>query len=87
MEQSKIKSGKIVIEARKRTEICGVTKIITSSDNRLSLETVDGAMYIDGKDFKITSYDENEGKLAFVGEINCLKYAQAKLPLARRLLK
>lgn len=75
------------IENRTDGTVSGVEKLISSSADALSLVTSEGALTICGTDLKLERYSVEDGNLAFSGKVNSLKYAGAKVPLAKRIFK
>lgn len=72
---------------RKKASLTGVSKVDSSSGNELILSTCLGRLIITGNDLQIVKYDETDGNLAFTGNIDVIKYAQAKQPLIKRIFK
>ena len=72
---------------RKKAPLPGVTKVDGSSDNELALTTCLGRLVITGSELKITKFDDADGNLAFTGNIDGVKYTQAKQSLLKRIFK
>lgn len=72
---------------RKKGSLTGVLKVDGSSDTELALTTALGRLVVIGSGLKITKFDEADGNLCFVGNIDCIKYTQAKQPLLKRIFK
>ena len=77
----------VAIADRKKGSLTGVLKVDGSSDSELSLTTSLGRLVITGSGLKLTKFDEADGVLAFVGNVDCFKYTQAKQPLLKRIFK
>ncbi|MDR3022277.1 MAG: hypothetical protein LBU60_06375 [Clostridiales bacterium] len=77
----------ITIDSRKRGLISGVDKVVSSNDISIILHTSEGALQIMGKDFKIKKFSQEEGVLAFEGDLESLKYANIKQGTSGGMLK
>ncbi len=72
---------------RTSCSMTGIQKVISSSENGLSLISSCGAMEVVGKKLKIDNFSVDDGTLSFEGEIDCIKYSAKKTPLIKRLFK
>lgn len=84
---SKFTSHAFSMTDRKKATLTGVIRVDSSTGNELSLTTCLGRLIITGSDLKITKFDESDGNLAFTGNIDSIKYAQAKQSLLKRIFK
>lgn len=72
---------------RAKAALTGVTKVDSSNENEIVLTTCMGRLVINGRELKIVKFDDNDGNLTLCGNIDSVKYAQAKLPLLKRIFK
>ncbi len=72
---------------RKKASLTGVNTVDGASGSELTLSTVLGKLEIKGNELKIVKFDETDGNLTFVGNIDSIKYAAPKQSLLKRLFK
>lgn len=72
---------------RQKASLTGVNKVDCATETEISLTTCMGRLVITGSELKIVKFDDSDGNLSFCGNIDALKYAQAKVPLLKRLFK
>lgn len=65
----------------------GVSKVVASAPDVISLVTSKGELSVRGKDLSIVKYDADSGKLSFIGQIDSIKYEGGKKPLLKRIFK
>ena len=75
MEQQKEKnSTSIALKNRAIINIEGVSDIISSDESSIYLDTVDGALMIDGSDLRIISMSTGNKEMIIEGRIDALAY-------------
>lgn len=72
---------------RAKASLTGVTKVDCSNETEISLTTCMGRLIISGRELKIVKFDDSDGNLTLCGNIDSVKYAQAKVPLLKRIFK
>lgn len=83
----KFTSHGINMSDRKKASLTGVVRVDSSNETEISLTTCMGRLIVTGSELKIVKFDDNDGNLSFCGNIDCIKYAQAKVPLLKRIFK
>lgn len=83
----KFTSHGINMSDRKKASLTGVVRVDSSNETEISLTTCMGRLIITGSELKIVKFDDADGNLSFCGNIDCMKYAQAKVPLLKRIFK
>ena len=73
------------IENRAKGFVTGVTKVISSNDSLLTLETGAGGLAIMGSGLKIHKFNAEDGTLTLEGTVNSVKYSAAKVPFLKRV--
>ena len=84
---SKFTSHSINMTDRKKASLTGVSKVDSSNGTELVLTTCLGRLIITGTELQIVKYDDMDGNLSLTGNIDAIKYAQAKQPLIKRIFK
>lgn len=84
---TKFTSHSINMTDRKKASLTGVSKVESSNAAELVLSTCLGRLIITGSDLQIVKYDEGDGNLSFTGNVDAIKYAQAKQSLLKRIFK
>ena len=75
MEQTKEKiSTELVLQNRAELNISGVCDIISSDENSILLDTVDGALEICGNELHIISMNVANGAMVVEGRIDTISY-------------
>ncbi|MGN1095011.1 MAG: YabP/YqfC family sporulation protein [Eubacteriales bacterium] len=75
MEQAKEKnSTSLVLKNRSSLFVSGVTDIISSDENAISLDTNDGALIVEGNEMHIISMNVSNGEITVEGNIDALAY-------------
>ncbi len=87
MSQTPVEIEKIVLDARKRLTMTGVTSVDGFSEEVLHLTVSGSKVKVSGDGIKITSYNKGTGNLTADGNFNEIKYNYAKIPLIKRLFK
>ena len=67
--------GEIALIGRGEMRISGVEEVVNFDDEGVRLKSVDGELYIEGKDIKIGTLDTERGMLSLTGRINGIYYA------------
>lgn len=83
----KFTSHSFVMNDRKKASLTGVTKVDGMTDTQIDLTTCMGRLIITGSELKIAKFDMDDGNLTFTGNIDSVKYAQAKQSLLKRIFK
>ncbi len=87
MPQTPIEIEKIVIDARKRLTMTGVSSVDGFSEQALNLTVSGNKVKITGESIKITSYNKGTGNLTADGTFTEIKYMAKKAPLVKRLFR
>lgn len=85
--QSKFTSHSFAMTDRKKASLTGVTKVDGMTDTQIDVTTCLGRLIITGSELKISKFDVDDGNLALTGNIDAIKYAQAKQSLIKRIFK
>lgn len=85
--KTKFTTHSVSITDRKKASVTGVIAVDGASDTELALTTCLGRLVISGSELKIVKFDDNDGNLAFTGNVDAIKYAQTKPPLLKRIFK
>ncbi|MCH5165300.1 MAG: YabP/YqfC family sporulation protein [Clostridiales bacterium] len=72
---------------RKKATLTGVAKVDSASETEIILSTCLGRLVINGSSLQIVKFDDSDGNLALTGNIDAVKYAQAKQSLLKRIFK
>ena len=72
---------------RNKASVTGVSSVDSATGSELIISTVLGKMEIKGSDLKIVKFDETDGNMTFIGNIDSVKYAAPKQPLLKRIFK
>lgn len=72
---------------RKKAVMTGVAKVDGATETEIELTTALGRLIVTGTGLKIAKYDDTDGNLTLIGNIDSLKYAAAKTPLIKRIFK
>lgn len=75
-KQEERKNHNLTIDNRNRCNITGIKKVITANENVITMQSHCGMMTIMGTNLKLTSFSESNETVAFVGEINSIKYGE-----------
>ena len=76
------KKHSVIMDGRKKTEITGVTDVISFDEDCIVLDTTEGAMVLRGRDLHINSIDLDKGELSADGEFAGLTYEDS--PVQKR---
>ena len=74
ISRERIKS-EISLTARQDMSIHGVEEVVSFDEDSVRLKTVDGELYVDGKDIKIGVLDTDRGIVTLCGRINAMYFA------------
>lgn len=85
--QSKFTSHSFAMTDRKKASLTGVTKVDGMTDTQIDVTTCLGRLIITGSELKISKFDVDDGNLALTGNIDAIKYVQAKQSLIKRIFK
>jgi len=75
----------INFENREKGHVTGVSKVVSSNDRELVLESSAGGLTLTGSGLKIIKFNAEEGFLSFEGVPNAFRYSAAKVPLIKRI--
>ena len=67
--------GEISLKARRELTVCGVEEVVNFDDCGARLKTVDGELFIEGEEIKISTLDTDRGVVSLLGKINGLYYS------------
>ena len=92
MEQNKNQISKeqtLTLNNRKNLSLTGVNKIVSLKSDLIQLDTVFGGLMIVGAGLELIKLDNSLNKADITGEIDCLKYVEAKnkQPFFRKIFK
>ena len=87
MPQAPIEIEKVVLDARKRLTMTGVSSVDGFSEQVLNLTASGSKVRVTGENIKITSYNKATGNLTADGTFLEIKFNQKKAPLLKRLFK
>jgi sporulation protein YabP len=85
--QTPQKPHSVYLENCQKGVLTGVSKVVSSNDTMLVLETGAGGMTVSGSGLKINKFDVNEGSLSFEGTVGSIRYSAAKLPFLKRIFR
>lgn len=75
MEQQKEKnSTALTLKNRSALNINGISDIINSDENAVYLNTLDGALLIEGSELHIISMNVESGEISLEGRVDTLSY-------------
>jgi len=79
----------IYIEDRKKINLVGATKIISSTSTQAVVEMNDTTLIIQGTSLEITKLNLDNNEVSFVGDFVCAKYTNKaeKKSLFKRIFK
>ena len=66
------------IEDRKLLSLTGITKVLSSDDKQIILDSVSGRLKILGSSLSIGKLNVDTGELSLLGHINLLEYKDIK---------
>ncbi len=84
---SKFTSHTVNMTDRNKANVTGISKVDSANAAEIVLTSCMGRLVITGSDLKITKFDETGGELSFTGNVDGIKYAQAKQSLIKRIFK
>ncbi len=87
MSQTPIELEKLVVDARKRLTMTGVSSVDGFSEQVLNLTVAGSKVRISGENIKITAFNKGTGNLTADGVFKEIKYDYKKIPLIKRLFK
>jgi len=77
----------IILDNRKKAQLTGVTKVVSATASRISLDTSMGGMLIEGSDLAISKFSDGDGTLSFEGGVSLIKYVAAPTSLVKKFFK
>ncbi|MCM1367544.1 MAG: hypothetical protein NC184_01860 [Roseburia sp.] len=86
-QKIKFTSHSITVTDRKKASFTGVCKVDGMTDTQIDITTCLGRLIICGSELKIAKFDVDDGNLSLTGNIDALKYAQAKQSFFKRVFK
>ncbi len=87
MPQTPIEVEKLVLDARKRLTMTGVSSVDGFSEQVVNLTVSGTKVRVSGENIKITAFNKGTGNLTCDGVIKEIKYDHKKTPLIKRLFK
>lgn len=69
------KKSEIMLRGRSDMTLCGVEEVLSFDEVGVHLKTVDGELYIEGRDIKIGTLDTDNGRVELCGRVNGFYYA------------
>lgn len=83
----KFTSHSLNMTDRKKASLTGVVKVEGASPTELALSTCLGRLIVTGSELQIVKFDDADGNMTFTGNIDCVKYTQAKQSFIKRIFK
>ncbi len=87
MSDKPIEIEKIVLDARKRLSMTGVSSVDGFSEQFISLTVSGSKVRVSGENIKITSFNKGTGSLTADGAFTEIRFNSKKTPLIKRLFK
>ncbi len=87
MSEKPVEMEKLVIDARKRLTMSGVSSVDSFSEQVINLTVSGSKVKITGENLKITAFNKGSGNLTADGAFKEIKYDFKKTPLIKRLFK
>ena len=84
---TKFTSHSVNMTDRKKAVMTGVAQVDGATETEIELTTALGRLIVTGTGLKIAKYDDADGNLTLLGNIDCIKYAVQKAPLIKRIFK
>ena len=75
-----METNNIIIENRMKTNVSGVTDVVSFSENEVVLDTALGGLVLIGEDFRVNKLNVEIGEFIVVGKLNSFSYEVAKAP-------
>ena len=75
-----MEANNIIIENRIRTNISGVTDVVSFSENEVFLDTNQGGLVLSGENFRINKLSVEIGEVIIEGKLNSFVYDTLKGP-------
>lgn len=72
--ESKEKNTTLLLKNRTALSLTGVSDIISSDENSVYLDTIDGGLIIEGTELHIKSMNIGNGELSLEGRIDSISY-------------
>ena len=69
------RKGSITLNCRSEMKIVGVEEVVNFDEDSVRLKSVDGDLFVDGKNIKIGVLDTDRGIVSLTGRINGIYYA------------
>lgn len=70
-----MEKSEIVLKNREQMSIIGALEVLSFDDEGARVKTVDGDLYVEGREIKIGALDTEKGIVILSGRINALYYA------------
>ena len=67
--------SEICLKGRREMSISGVTEVIGFDEECVRLKSVDGELFVEGRDIKIGALDTDRGVVTLTGTVNGIYYA------------
>ncbi len=87
MSQTPIEIEQLILDARKRLTMTGVSSVDGFSEQFLNLTVAGSKVRITGENIKITSFNKGTGNLTADGAFSEIKYNHKKVSFIKRLFK
>jgi len=75
-----METNNIIIENRMKTNVSGVTDVVSFSETEVVLDTALGGLVLIGEDFRVNKLNVEIGEFTVEGKLNSFSYEVAKAP-------
>jgi len=75
-----METNNIIIENRLKTNISGVTDVVSFSESEIILDTNQGGLILSGENFRINKLSVEIGEVVIGGKLNSFIYDSPKQP-------
>ena len=79
------RGSEIIMKSRSQLCIDGVEEVVNFDDEGIRLKSVDGEMFVEGRELKILTLETDNGRVELTGRINGIYYASDPDKQKRRL--
>ena len=69
---------RLTLDERNALTVTGVTEVVSFDENTAVLNTAAGALVVQGTALQLKTLSEADGKVAVVGQVDALHYAQSR---------